>query len=100
MALNRNNRGAQRSEYSGYLIMAFTRRTAVAIAAATVLMLVLPLLNSFKAVSAWAPTALLGAATLDPAKLAPPLLSAVIVTAGCLFIASIAVSRQSLRRDA
>lgn len=84
----------------GYLIMAFTRRTAVAIAAATVLMLVLPLLNSFEAVSAWAPTALLGAATLDPAKLAPPLLSAVIVTAGCLFMASIAVSRQSLRRDA
>lgn len=84
----------------GYLVMTLTRRTAAAIAASAMLMLLLPLLNSVESVGAWAPTSLLLAVGVDPVDLALPLLSAVTVSAGCVLIASFAASRQSLRRDA
>lgn len=84
----------------GYLIMALTRRTAPAITAATVLMLVLPLLSSVDALATWAPTTLLTAAGVGLADLAAPLLSAAAVSAGCVIGAGLISNRHSLRRDA
>ncbi|SJN25608.1 membrane protein, putative [Microbacterium esteraromaticum] len=84
----------------GYLIMALTRRTAAAIATATVLMLMLPLLSSIDAHAIWIPTTLLAASELGLTDLAAPLLSAVIVTAGCIFTAGYVTRRKILRRDA
>lgn len=84
----------------GYLIMALTRRTAPAIAAATLLMLVLPLLSSVDALATWAPTTLLTASGVGLADLAAPLLSAAAVSVGCVITAGLISNRQSLRRDA
>lgn len=84
----------------GYLIMALTRRTAAAIAAATVLMLVLPLMSNVDVLATWAPTTLLATPGFGLAELAVPLLSAVAVSAGCIFTASFVANRQNLRRDA
>ncbi|WP_051297728.1 hypothetical protein [Brevibacterium album] len=84
----------------GHLIMALTRRTAAAIAAATVLMLVLPLLGGIDALAVWAPTTLLAAAGLAPAELMLPVLSAIAVSAGCVLAAGLATARHSLRREA
>lgn len=84
----------------GYLIMALTRRTAVAIAAATVLMLVLPLASSIDILTAWTPTTLLAAPGVNLAALAAPLFSAVLVSIGCVLTAGFVMNRQNLRRDA
>lgn len=84
----------------GYLIMVLTRRTAAAIAAATILMLVLPLLSSIDALAPWAPTTLLATPGSGLADIAAPLLSAVAVSAACVFTAAFVANRQSLRRDA
>lgn len=84
----------------GYLIMALTRRTAAAIAVGTVLMLMLPLLSQVEALASWAPTTLLAAPGLRLAELAAPLLSAVLVTVGCVAIAGVVANRQHLRREA
>lgn len=84
----------------GYLIMTLTRRTTAAIASATVLMLMLPLLSSIDHLTAWAPTTLLAAPGLEPAELARPLLSATVVSAGCVLTASLLATRHSLRREA
>lgn len=84
----------------GYLIMALTRRTAAAIAVATVLMLALPLLSNFDVLDTWAPTTLLAAPGVELADLAAPLATAVAVCAGCLVVAGLAANRQSLRRQA
>lgn len=84
----------------GYLIMTLTRRTAAAIAAATVLMLMLPLLSSIEALASWVPTALLAAPGVRLTDLAAPLLSAVVVSVGCVLAAGLVANRQSLRRDA
>lgn len=84
----------------GYLIMALARRTAVAIATATVLMLMLPLLSSIEALAPWAPTALLAAPGVRLTDLTAPLLSAVVVSVGCVLAAGLVANRQSLRRDA
>ena len=84
----------------GYLIMALTRRTAPAIAAATLLMLVLPLLSSVDALATWAPTTLLTGSGVGLADLAAPLLSAAAVSVGCVITAGLISNRQSLRRDA
>lgn len=84
----------------GFLIMALVRRTAAAIAATTVLMLVLPLLNSIRAFGPWVPTTLLTASGADFVDLALPMLSAIAVSAVCVVVAGFAANRQSLRRDA
>lgn len=80
----------------GYLIMAATRRTSAAIASATVLMLVLPMLSQFEALSSWVPTTLLAGAETT----VMPFLSAVAVTVLCVATASLIASKQVLRRDA
>ncbi|MEV8253080.1 hypothetical protein AB0O95_03845 [Rhodoglobus sp. NPDC076762] len=80
----------------GYLIMAASRRTAAAIAAATVLLLVLPILSQFEALSSWAPIALLGGTVVG----VMPFLSSVVVTTLCVAAASLIASKQTLRRDA
>lgn len=74
----------------------FPRRTA----AATVLMLVLPLLSNIDALATWAPTALLATPGVGLADLAAPLLSAVAVSAACVLAAGFVANRQSLRREA
>lgn len=84
----------------GYLIMALTRRTAAAIATATVLMLMLPLLSSIDALATWVPTTLLAAPETELARLMGPILSATAITVGCLFLANLFAKRQNLRRDA
>lgn len=84
----------------GYLIMALTRRTAAAIAAATVLMLMLPLLSNIDALATWAPTMLLATPGVRLEDLTVPLLSATVLSIGCVFTASFVSNRQSLRRDA
>jgi ABC-2 type transport system permease protein len=84
----------------GYLIMALTRRTAAAIAAATVLTLMLPLLNSVDALAPWVPTTLLAAGDLGTRELAAPWLAAVAVTVLCLVAAGFAAANQQVRRDA
>ncbi|MGK0722000.1 hypothetical protein [Leucobacter sp. W1478] len=80
----------------GYLIMAATRRTAAAIASATVVMLVLPILSQFEALSPWAPTTLLAGAETTWM----PFLSAAAVTVLCITAGSLIVPTQTLRRDA
>lgn len=80
----------------GYLIMATTRRTAAAIAGATVLMLLLPLLSQFEVLSAWVPTALLAGAEIT----AMPFSSAIVVTVVCVGAANLIATKQVLRRDA
>lgn len=84
----------------GYLIMALTRRTAAAIAAATVLMLMLPLLSRIDALATWVPTTLLTAPETELARLMGPILSATAITVGCVFLANFFAKRQNLRRDA
>src|SRR5699024_4965511 len=84
----------------GYLIMVLTRRTAAAIAAATILMLVLPLLSSIDALAPWTPTTLLSPPGSGRAAIAAPLLSAVALASACVFTAAFVANRQSLRRDA
>lgn len=79
----------------GYLIMAATRRTAAAIASATVLMLVLPLLSQFEVLSSWVPTTLITGAETT----VMPFLSAVATTVLCVVTASLITSKQVLRRD-
>lgn len=86
----------------GYLIMTLTRRTAATIAAAAVLMLVLPVLSQFEAVAPWAPTTLLAAGvagTAGAVGLVVPAVSAMVVSAVCVLAASFAAGRQSLRRE-
>lgn len=84
----------------GFLVMAFTRRTAPAIAIATILALVLPLLSQFPALSSWTPTTLLTGSTSGIHSLGLPILSALMVTALCVVGATLITARQSLRRDA
>lgn len=84
----------------GYLIMALTRRTATAIAASTVLMLMLPLLSNVDALATWAPTTLLATPGAGLFDLAAPLLVAAVASAGCVIAAGLVANKQSLRRDA
>lgn len=84
----------------GFLVMALARRTAPAIAVATILALVLPLLSQFPALSAWTPTTLLTGSTSGVQHLGLPILSALIVTALCVGGATLITSNHSLRRDA
>src|SRR5699024_3092068 len=84
----------------GYLIMVLTRRTAAAIAAATILMLVLPLLSSIDALAPWAPTTLLATPWSALADIAAPPLSAAAVSSAYASSAASVPNRQSLRRDA
>lgn len=84
----------------GYLIMALTRRTAPALATATVLMLILPLANSLGTAATWAPTALLAVSANGLAPLVLPLTSAAIVAAACVLAANAVSHRQKFRREA
>lgn len=83
----------------GYLIMTAFRRTAPAIAVATILMLVLPLLSQVELLAPWVPTTLLAAPALGFDGLVFPALSAIVVSAVCIAVASLISGRQSLRRD-
>lgn len=84
----------------GFLVMSLARRTAPAIAVATILALVLPLLSQFPALSAWTPTMLLTGSTDGVQHLGLPILSALIVTALCVVGATLITANHSLRRDA
>ena len=84
----------------GYLVMALTRRTAAAIAGATVLILMLPLLSSVAALTPWVPTTLVASPGAGLQELTAPLVAAVIVATVCVLVAQLVVKRHSLRRDA
>lgn len=84
----------------GHLIMAVTRRTAPALAIGTVLMLLLPLLNSVTATAAWSPTALANATAMTPAELVWPFVSAAVAIAICVVVADLVAKRHGVRRDA
>ncbi len=86
----------------GFLVMSLARRTApaIAVAVATILALVLPLLSQFPALSAWTPTMLLTGSTDGVQHLGLPILSALIVTALCVVGATLITANHSLRRDA
>lgn len=84
----------------GYLIMAIVRRTATAIATASVLSLILPLLSQLPGAATWSPTAMLGAADIPFALLVPPMLVAALVTAVCLSSAAFVMRNHILKRDA
>ncbi|MFL0390044.1 MULTISPECIES: hypothetical protein [unclassified Curtobacterium] len=84
----------------GHVLMATLRRTAAALATTTLLMLVLPLLNSLPGAVAWAPTALLAAATASSGALVVPYLTTIGTTAACLLVAARVTAQRSIRRDA
>ncbi|MEZ3157030.1 hypothetical protein AB1K56_08885 [Microbacterium sp. BWR-S6Y] len=83
----------------GHLVMTSSRRTASALAMSTVVMLVLPLLNSVGA-AGWAPTALLTAARSDAGSIVIPAIIAALTTVVCVVVANEVCRRQGLRRDA
>ncbi|WP_430591846.1 hypothetical protein [Humidisolicoccus flavus] len=83
----------------GFLVMTITRRTATSVAVATILVLVLPLLSSVPTIAEWVPTTLLSAAELSGTALIAPLVTAIVVSVGCLGAATAIANSQQLRRD-
>lgn len=84
----------------GLLVMSATRRTASAIALATVLVLILPLAGYLPGAAGVAPSALLNAGTLGWSALGVPAGVALGATALCLVGAVRTTKTRSLRRDA
>lgn len=84
----------------GYLTMAIIRRTATAVAIATVFSLILPLLSQLPGAAIWSPTILLGPPSTPAAMLALPALTALIVILGCITGATLISRRHTLKRDA
>ncbi|MDQ0644904.1 hypothetical protein [Microbacterium murale] len=84
----------------GYFTMAVIRRTAAAIAMATVLSLILPVLSQLPGAGTWSPTTLLSAPSAPMGMLALPALAALIVIIGCIIAATLTSRHHILRRDA
>lgn len=84
----------------GHMVMAALRRTAAALATTTLLMLVLPLINSLPGAVAWAPTALLAASRASPGDLVVPFLTTIATTVACILVAARVTARRPIRRDA
>ncbi len=82
----------------GFLIMTLLRRTATAIALTTVLVLVLPVLSQFEALSSWVPTNLLVPGE-ELSSITVPGLAAVIVMIVCTGVALLIAGKQTLKRE-